>query len=131
MEALRFVVAGGLNTLLTYAIYLACLQIVAYQAAYTVSYLAGIVIAFFFYSRYVFRTEATVGKALQFPAVYVVQYLLGLGMLYLVVTWLGIPAWLGPVFVIAVTLPATYLFSRVILVRGLSLGRLFPKPPVT
>jgi putative flippase GtrA len=113
----RFIVCGAVNTVVTYCAYLACLLVLPYLAAYTVTYVAGIFLSYYLTARFVFRQPLSLGRAFQFPVVYVVQYTLGMCLLYLLVKALGMSEKLAPILVILLTLPVTFLLSRLI-VRG-------------
>ena len=114
-EVSRFLVMGTVNTGLTQLLYMAVLLIVPYEVAYTVSYLAGIPLAYWLNSRFVFRGEMTWRKFLQFPSVYVVQYLLGMALMYVVVEIVSVPEWIAPIPVLIATLPVTFLMTRFII----------------
>ena len=45
-ESVRYLLAGGLNTLASYALYLALLQAMDYRAAYVLAFVAGIALSF-------------------------------------------------------------------------------------
>ena len=45
-EGLRYLVAGGANTAVTYALYLALLQVLDYRLAYALAFVAGIGLSF-------------------------------------------------------------------------------------
>lgn len=111
-QGTRFLASGIANTLLTFAIYWLLLEVTAYQVAYTISYLSGIVIAYLLGSVFVFRSRPRMATALRFPLVYAVQYLLGLAVLWAWTGLLGLPAAWGVLAVTAVTLPVTFLLSR-------------------
>jgi len=113
----RFVSVGVLNTGLGYVLYLALLLVFPYTLAYSLSYAIGIFIAYYLNSRLVFHQPLSWRKALQYPLVYVVQYTLGIVLLSVLVRFLGLPAWIGPPIVVTVTLPVTFLISRVIIRR--------------
>lgn len=117
LQAARFVVAGAVNSGVTYLAYLALLKGFSYRWAYSLSYVAGILLSFFLNSRYVFRVPFQRRKLLVYPVVYVVQYLLGYVVLYAVVGLAGIDPRLGPLAVLAVTVPVSFLLSRRVL-RG-------------
>lgn len=53
----RFIVSGGLNTAITYGIYLALLQLMPYQFSYTIAYVSGITISYVLSRSYVFRSH--------------------------------------------------------------------------
>jgi putative flippase GtrA len=112
IEVLKFLVAGGLNTGLTYLVYLAALTIVPYVAAYTIAYIAGIGISYILNTYFVFKEKVTIRKALAFPLVYLVQYLAGAGLLVVFVKWVYIPETYAPLLVVVATLPLTFYLSK-------------------
>lgn len=108
----RFLVSGGVNTAVTYALYLALLPFVSYQVSYTVAYCAGIVIAYLFNRHLVFFGHRGVLSVVLLPLVYLIQYLISLAVLWLWIGKAGLSASMGPLVVIALTVPVTYLLSR-------------------
>lgn len=114
----RFLVAGTVNTGVTYALYLVLLAFADYRIAFTVSFVAGILLSYALNARFVFRRPAQWSTFLRFPLLYAGQYLAGMLLLAVVVEWLGVPAWLGPLVVLAVMVPATYLLTRMIFTSG-------------
>jgi len=117
-QALRFLIAGAINTIATYAIYVALLPLLNYTFAYTVAYLTGIVISYLLSTSFVFRVMRTATNMVTFPLVYVVQYLLGALVLNLAVRWIGIPDKFALIASIVVTIPVTFFLSRALLDRG-------------
>jgi putative flippase GtrA len=114
-EFSRFLIAGAINTATTYALYLVLLDSAAYLFAYSLAYVAGIVVSYFLNAFFVFRTKPAVNTALRFPLVYVAQYLLGGAVLWICVERLGVRREFGLAFSIAVTIPITYAASRLAL----------------
>ncbi len=114
MAFARFLVTGLLNTALTYVLYLLFLQFMAYQLAYTVVFVLGILISYVLNAGFVFRTRMTLKTLARFPLVYGAQYALGMGLVLLLVEWGGAPSWLAPLCAIAITVPLTFVFSRYI-----------------
>lgn len=110
----RFLLGGGLNTALTYLLYLALLLILDYWAAYTISYVSGIVLSYFINRKMVFRAAPSCASALLFPAIYVVQYLLGLAVVHAWIRMFDLPAPFAPLVAVAVTLPVTFVLSRAV-----------------
>jgi putative flippase GtrA len=108
----RFLVAGGLNTVATYVLYLALLHVLPYAAAYTVTYAAGMVLGYLLNAYWVFRGSPSVRSALQYPAAYLLNYLLGLGLLWVFVEVVRLPAGIAPLAVLAITTPVMYLMSK-------------------
>lgn len=111
-EFIRFLVAGGVNTLVTYILYLLLLEAFHYTLAYSIAYLIGIVGSYYINCYLVFKEPPRLRSALRYPVVYLVQYLVGVLMLFVIVDWIGLDKRLAPLFVIAVTVPVTFLLSR-------------------
>ncbi len=113
----RFLVSGVINTGVTYAVYLALLSTVGYAIAYTVAYLIGIALSYLLSTRFVFRVNHTARRAVFFPVVYLVQYLFGLAVLHASVTWLGIPEAFAALVSTVLSIPLTFVLSRLVLVN--------------
>ncbi len=109
---LRFIVWGGVNAVAGYSIYAVLILFAPYLVSYTVAYLLGIPISYFLNSKFVFVQELRWSRALQYPLVYVVHYLLGTICLYLLVRVFKVNKLLAPVLILLVTIPATYFLSR-------------------
>ncbi|AYZ68705.1 TPA: GtrA family protein [Stenotrophomonas maltophilia] len=114
---LRFLVGGALNTGATLVLYWVLLRFIHYQAAYLVSYCAGIVLSYALNTRYVFRARHSWLKFAVFPLIYVVVYALGALTLKVAVGHLQVPPALGPLISIIVTLPVSFLLTRALLQR--------------
>lgn len=114
-EAGRFLLAGAANTAATYLIYLMLLPVLGYVAAYSTCYVAGILFSYALNTVFVFRTAPTARSVLLFPLVYVVQYLVGLGVLDGSIRYLGVPRPAALAVSIAVTIPLTFILARAVL----------------
>ena len=117
-EALRFLVAGGANTAVAYGIYLLLLPFMRYEFAYAIGYIAGIATAYVLGATYVFRREMRARSAVRFPLVYIAQFLASLALLRAAVEILHLPRWLALAISIAVTMPMTFLLSRLVIRRS-------------
>ncbi len=111
-QALRFLVAGAINTAATYVLYLALLPLLSYTLAYTITYIAGIVLAYFVSTKYVFQVRRSARGLVLFPLVYIAQYLAGVLVLRVAVETFAISQKFALLFSIAVTVPMTFLLSR-------------------
>ncbi len=120
-EFILFVLIGGLNTGITYALYLLLLQIIRYPFAYSGSYVAGIFLSYYLNARFVFGEQLSLSKALKYPSVYLVQYFLGLALLYVLIETLHLDKRIAPLAVVVITIPATFVLSRYI-IRGKTKG---------
>ena len=116
-EFFRFLIVGGSNTLLGYALYFLFLYFMPYLFAYTLSYCIGIVFSYVMNSRFVFRQPMSLARFLQFPVVYVIQYGLGVAILWLLVGQMSVSPELAMLGVVAATIPVTFITSRFILKR--------------
>ena len=116
-QALRFVVAGGVNTGLTYLIYLILLNVVGYTAAFSISFVIGIIIAFFIYSNFVFRTPIVWRKLLRYPVLCLSQYVAGLVLLTALVEVLELDKRLAPIVNVAILTPVNFLLNRWFILR--------------
>jgi len=108
----RFLLSGGFNTVLTYALYLLLLRFLSYRVSYTAAFCAGIALAYCLNRFFVFGTHAGVSTVALFPMVYLVQYLVGLGVVSAWVEILGWSASLAPIAAIILTIPVTFVLSR-------------------
>lgn len=117
-EFLRFLIGGTINTVITYALFLALDRIFHHSIAYTLSFLAGIAIAYALASIFVFRTGFALRSALRFPGVYVVQYLYGLAALWLLIDVARMRSEFAMLLVIATLVPITFVLTRYVVRQG-------------
>lgn len=115
-EFYRFIFWGGINTLAGYLIYVLLLRFLPYLVSYSIAFVLSIFISYFLNSRFVFKQELKLGKAVKYPLVYLAQYLLGTVSLYLLVQIFKVNKLLAPALVVLVTIPVTYFLSRRIVV---------------
>lgn len=111
-EALRFLLGGASTTLVSYVVYLLLLPHVSYLIAYTAAYAIGIGWSYLANTLFVFRRRPSIRRAMAFPLVYAVQYLVGSMLLVLLVDQLKVAQSIAPLAVVILTLPVTYVLSR-------------------
>lgn len=116
-ESVRYVLAGGFNTTVTYAAYVALLPFVGYTISYTVTYAAGIVLAYYLSARFVFRRPLQWRHAIQYPLVYLLQYGLGITLTTALVECVHLNAKIAAAVAILLTVPFTFWLSRWIIKR--------------
>ena len=114
-QAIRFIVGGGANTLLSYVIYWLLLLWMSYPIAYTISYAVGILTGFGINTRFVFRVPWSWRKLAAFPLLQFVNYLLGLATVTLCVRYIGIDARLAPIVATVIVLPVNFLLTRALM----------------
>lgn len=108
----RFILVGLVNTCATYLLYLLFLRWFDYRVGYTISFIVGIVIAYELNRVFVFQAKRAARSIAAVPLVYLLQYVIGLGIVAAAVTLLGIPRPYAPILSIAVTVPLTFLLNR-------------------
>lgn len=117
-EFATFVFFGAVRAILSYGIFLLLVLFLAYPIAYTICYTVGIFISYYLNARFVFREKPRLSKALQFPVVYLAQYLIGLGLLYLLIEVAHVSKFFAPIMIVLVTVPCTYVLSRYVIKGG-------------
>ncbi|NLN88237.1 MAG: GtrA family protein [Syntrophomonadaceae bacterium] len=114
-EFAGFGLVGAANTVVTYGLYAVLLFLFSYKVSYSLAYVSGILISYYMNSRLVFHEPVSLLKFIKYPIVYVVQYILGIVVLYVAIDVLGFSQWLAPLLVIAISLPVTFVLSRLII----------------
>ncbi|HCJ7266129.1 GtrA family protein [Vibrio cholerae] len=112
---LGFSLVGAVSTLLSYALYLFLNLFISYHMSYLFSYIFGLVCSFILNSKLVFRIDLSIRKFLLYPSVYVLQYAISASILYFLVDFLNFEASVAPIFISFLTLPLTYMTSKILL----------------
>jgi putative flippase GtrA len=115
---MKFILVGGINTGITYSLYLLLLLLMPYMPAYTLSYLIGIILSYYLNSKLVFKESISWKKFIKFPIVYVVQYLISTLLLLISVDYLEISDKIALLISIVVTIPITYGLSKWVIKRN-------------
>lgn len=114
MTFIRFVFSGGFNTAVTYLAYLALLTVWPYWVAYTATYALGIMMAYVVNRYWVFRQHRGALSVVLLPMIYVGQYAIGMLVVWAWVSVAGLDARWAPLASIAITVPITYVLSRLV-----------------
>jgi putative flippase GtrA len=122
-EFVRFIFFGAVNTGITFVMYVFLLWFLSYGIAYTISYAAGILISYWLNAMFVFQEPLRIGRALQYPLVYLLQYLLGLVLLFLLVEVAHVSKIVALLLIVVLTLPITFLLSRYLIRRSFGLSQ--------
>jgi putative flippase GtrA len=117
-QAARFLVAGGLNTMLTYLIYLMLLNFVGYLMAFSLTFVIGVFLAYFLNTAFVFKTNFSLSKIFRYPLIYFVQYIIGMILVIFLVDILLIDKRIAPLVNVIVLTPITFLLNRWILTNN-------------
>lgn len=111
-QILGFVVTGSISTLIMFILYVILHQFIHYQYAYLISYSIS-VIALYFMNVHVFKRFISLRTFLEFPLIYLLQYLVGAASLGLIVR-LGFPVTFAPLLVVIMLLPVTFVLNRIV-----------------
>lgn len=109
---IRFLLSGGFNTAVTYALYLVLLQFFPYWLSYTLTFAFGIGLAYALSRYFVFGLPQAGKRIFLFPLVYLGQYLAGLLIAFV---WVDVLLWhpsLAPLASMTVTIPITYILTK-------------------
>jgi putative flippase GtrA len=113
----RYLVAGVVNTIASYGLFVALELVLPYLAAYAVAYVAGIALSYVLNTRMVFRVPQRWSTFIRFPVVYLVQFLVGSTAMVILVEAFGIDPRIAALLALIVTVPVTYLAARYVLRR--------------
>lgn len=114
-DALRFIVGGGLNTAVSYSLYLLLNLFLPYMYAYGIAYIMGILFSYVLSAKWVFRVGMSWKTFALFPLVYAVQFALTSGLVWLLVEKISVSETFAPLIAIGMALPVTFLMSRYVL----------------
>jgi putative flippase GtrA len=90
--------------------------------AYTITYIAGIVLAYLVNATWVFNSRMTLNSALLYPAVYLIQYLASVCILSLLVEQFGVGKKIAPLIVIILVYPLAFIMNRLLFKRPKQYG---------
>ncbi|MBY4594770.1 GtrA family protein [Ottowia caeni] len=108
----RYLLAGATNTVASYLLYLALLQVSGYRVAYVASFVAGIALSYVLMRFAVFQSPGRRFSSLWVAASHLMQLALGLAVVELWVMWLQGPTELAALAAVAVCVPLMFLVQR-------------------
>lgn len=114
MAWVRFILGGVANTAFSYLVYCSLIGVMGYQPAYFFAYVGGIVFSYFVNVKVVFRVAITVRSFIIYPIVYVFQYCVSAILLSVFVSN-GVHVAMAPLLIVILTIPMTYVLSRMLL----------------
>lgn len=118
----RYLIAGTLNTGLTYLLYLGLLLLMPYIWAYSLTYVAGIALGYALNARWVFKKAPSLRTATIYPLSYAFNYTLGVALLWVFVEIVDLPKEIAPLVVVAITVPLMYILTKAIFQGDMSHG---------
>lgn len=115
-EAIRYIVTGGMTTLVNFIIYYFVTRVLGsyWLSANVMAWFGAVLFAYLMNQRFVFRSSSTdVWKqAGQFFFLRLFTLLIETGLLFICIQWLEIPDMLAKVFVSIVTIVGNYGFCK-------------------
>jgi len=118
MQFVKFGMVGLSNTLLTYVVYVVLVALgLHYQVSYFIGYMAGIVNAFYWNNKYVFKEEegqerSIIKAFIKCVMSYAGGYACSTALLFLWVSILGLPKYLSPLISLLVTIPLNFVLNK-------------------
>jgi putative flippase GtrA len=110
-QVCRFILVGGLNTGITYVLYLTLSLAMVPPIAYGIAYITGIGIAFAANGRWVFRSPVTSQRILPYVLMQIMLLIIGTS-----VSWMltgRLPPWLIGITSIATILPLSFISNAI------------------
>ncbi|HDA0328061.1 TPA: flippase GtxA [Staphylococcus aureus] len=116
-EILKFIIVGGINTLNYYVVYLLLLKLlhIEYMISHITGFIVAFVISYYLNCYFVYRVKPTWRKFISFPITQIVNISLQTVLLYVLVSWLNLPAEIAPFAGLIITIPITFILSKWIL----------------
>lgn len=110
----RFVLVGGLATLLHYGIYLGidALQIVSLNVAYTIGYGLSFIFNYIASNYFTFNAKPNAQNGIKFIGAHICNYLLQMVLLNIYI-YMGIPEAIAPIGVFIVAIPVNFILVRI------------------
>jgi putative flippase GtrA len=87
--------------------------VLGYRISYTIAFVSGLAISFFMNKSFVFKAHQGWKTIILFLLVYLVQYIFGLFVLWIIVGQLGLNVTFAPLVVVGLSIPLTYWLSKI------------------
>lgn len=112
LEFIRFVIVGGLSTVIHYLIYF-IIQIlkVQYNIAYTLGYFISFIFNFFASNYFTFKTTPNKDKSIKFLLSHLFNYSIQITLLNIYIS-IGINKSIAPIFVFLVSIPTNFILVK-------------------
>lgn len=110
-DTLRYLIAGVFVTLAGTALLVWLVGLMPYPIAYTIVFIASVLANAFLHSRFVFRRDIK-GREILVLSSLCVQYLIGIGGLYVLITLLGINKSYAVIINLFICTPINFIMSR-------------------
>ena len=114
-QAWKFIVVGGISTVINYAIFFLSYHYgqINYLVASAIGYVTGLSLSYLFNASWTFRQQSTshlIGNQIaRFITIYVCSLAMSLGLIYLLVHWLGMDPRVANIIAIGQTTITNFL----------------------
>ena len=115
-EFIRFAIVGVIATGIHYLLYFLLQKTMNAGVAFTIGYVVSFIANFVLTSFFTFKTKATIQKGLGFGVAHLCNYLLQLGLLYVMLA-IGIERDIAPIPVYCIAIPLNFLMVRFVFKR--------------
>lgn len=116
IQFFKFGLVGGINTLVSLAIYYLLVYLnTNFMVATVIGYIASSICGYLLNRIWVFQAQKTkiVKSALRYYIIYGASFLINMSCMYLFVNILAISKYVAPVLTMCITIPFNYIFSRI------------------
>lgn len=114
-DGIRFLIGGGLNTAISYLVYLFFLLFTSYQIAYALSWVVGLLIIVIFYPSKVFvGSQNSWKKTALLIGQYVLVFFCGLECLKALVVYADVSEQVAALFTMVITTILNFLLMRLL-----------------
>ena len=110
-QGLRYVIVGGIATVIHYFIYFMLMNIINMNLAYTIGYFISFCINFILTTYFTFGTNASVKKGGGFLLSHLINYGIQILLLNFFV-WLHVSKELAPLFVLIISIPISFIMIK-------------------
>lgn len=112
LEFLKFIIIGGLATIIHYFIYFILQKSnLQYNIAYTIGYFLSFIFNFFASNYFTFNTKPNASRGIKFFLAHLFNYLLQIILLNIFIS-IGIWKEIAPIFVFMISIPSNFILVR-------------------
>lgn len=116
-EFIRFILVGGVNTVVYYIVYSLCLHVLHwhYFMAHMMGFAISLVGSFFLNTLFTYKVKPTMTKFLRFPLTQLVNIATSATLLFLLVGYFQMNSSIAPIVAVIFTIPITFLVTGKVL----------------
>jgi putative flippase GtrA len=123
IPSIRFLIVGGTNFFVTYAVYLAVLLVLNYAMAFSISFVAGLIFTSVLTIRHTFAAQLTMARVAVYGAYYLLYFAANFGLIKMLVEGYDMDVKWAPLLSLAALTPVHFLLSKALVGRFRRFGR--------